>query len=77
MRPSLKIVEEYSFMRGYNQVQKKDLTNVKEEIMSALNIVSRNNWYFRLYGAIIPKVPDAKAIEAVFEKYGITDVWGV
>ena len=69
-------MNEFSFVRGYNQVQKKDLTNVRVDIMNALGITARQNWYFRLRGTIEPRVSEAKAIEAVFEKYGITDVWG-
>jgi len=69
-------MSEFSFLKGYNQVQRKDTAQVKDEIMQALCITARTNWYFRLYGKVEPKVSEAKAIEAVFEKYGITDVWG-
>ena len=76
MRPNLKIVEEFSFLKGYNQVQKKDLINVRVDIMNALGLTARQNWYFRLRGSIEPRVSEARKIEEVFEKYGVTDIWG-
>jgi hypothetical protein len=69
-------MREFSFLRGYHQVRLMDNELVKEELMQALGITSRSSWYFRLYGQVEPRISEARAIEAVFEKYGITDIWG-
>ncbi len=70
-------MSEFSFEKGFNQVQKKDIQAVKQELMQALDIKTRPAWYGRLRGQVEPKVSEAKAIEEVFAKYGIKDVWGV
>lgn len=69
-------MNEYSFKRGFAQVQQKDVQKVKERIMSALGLTTRVSWYARLNGSVEPKVSEAKAIEMVFADYGIKDVWG-
>lgn len=58
------------------QVKKKDLHIVRDEIMKTLGIRTILTFYNRLNGKIIPKVSEAKAIEEIFAKYGITDIWG-
>ena len=52
------------------------MQQVKNEILAALGLKTRVSWYQRLYGNIEPRITEAKAIEAVFAKYGINDVWG-
>lgn len=69
-------MNEYSFKRGFAQVQQKDVQKVKERIMSALGLTTRVSWYARLNGSVEPKVSEAKAIEMVFVDFGIKDVWG-
>ncbi|MEL7599718.1 MAG: hypothetical protein AAGU18_06420 [Proteiniphilum sp.] len=69
-------MNKYSFKRGYSQVKNKDLANVKREIMKALGITTRPSWAARLNGQVEPKVSEAAAIESVFAKYGIKEVWG-
>lgn len=65
-----------SFLKGYNQVQRKDMVAVRTEIMSVLNFKDRQAFYARLHGKVEPRVSEAEAIEAVFKKYGITEIWG-
>jgi hypothetical protein len=69
-------MSEFSFLKGLSQVQAKDLKSVKHEIMTALEINSRSSWRIRLNGKVEPKITEAKSIEAIFAKRGITDVWG-
>lgn len=68
----------YSFERGYSQIPYKDLKNVKTEIMDALSITSRSQWYERLWGNVVPNVEEKTAIEQVFTKYKVkkTEIWG-
>ena len=68
--------EEFSFLRGWSQVKNFQMQQVKNEILAALGLKTRVSWYQRLYGNIEPRITEAKAIEAVFAKYGINDVWG-
>lgn len=65
-----------SFKKGYNQVQRKDIYKIKGEIMEALKVTSDPAWLRRLRGEVSPKVDEVLAIEEVFKKYGIIDVWG-
>ncbi len=69
-------MKKFSFQKGFSQVQQKDVSEVKNKIMSALNIRTRPGWKYRLDGRIEPKVSEAAAIETIFAEYGITDVWG-
>ncbi len=66
----------FSFKKGFMQVKNKDIAAVRQEIMQVLNISTRMAWSVRLNGKVEPKVTEAEAIEAVFQKYGVTDVWG-
>ncbi|MDD2286035.1 MAG: hypothetical protein PHQ11_11645 [Paludibacter sp.] len=68
----------HSFKRGYSLIPYKDLKNVKNEIMDALSITSRSQWYERLWGNVVPNVEEKAAIEQVFMKYRIkkTEIWG-
>jgi hypothetical protein len=69
---------ENSFKKGFMQLRQMDAKNVREEIEDALGISERvtGTWYNRLNGKIEPRYSEAKKIEAIFSKYGITDVWG-
>lgn len=66
----------YSFKKGYNQVPVGKVKEVKAELMQELGIKSDPSWLTRLRGNYDPKVSDIRAIERVFSKHGITDVWG-
>ena len=68
--------DEFSFKKGYDQLPKSDYRKVRQEIMDVLKIRTLQSFYQRLNGQIEPKVSEAEAIEAVFAKYGITEVWG-
>jgi len=69
-------MENFSFKKGYQQVQQKDAREVRQRIMSALNLTSRRSWGLRLNGLIEPKVSEAQTIESIFNEYDIYDIWG-
>lgn len=71
-----KDMNEFSFKLGFSQVKRKDVKEVRERIMQALGLTTRASWYARLNGSVEPKVSEARAIEEVFTKFGITKVWG-
>lgn len=68
----------YSFKKGYNTVQAGKQRQLRRELMEALSITSRPAFIARLNGSVVPKVPEAAAIEAVFERHGVprSKVWG-
>lgn len=66
----------YSFKKGLDQVPLGKVPDVKSEIMAALGITSLPSWLKRLRGEIDPKASEITAIENVFRKYGIKQVWG-
>lgn len=68
----------HAFKKGYGCIQNKDVRVAKEDIMKALGITSRTQWYQRLYGKIIPNVEEKAAVEQVFAKYKVkqSDIWG-
>ncbi len=69
-------MSEFSFQKGWGQVTVGQAKQVKEEIMKKLGIKANSNWLQRLKGNVEPRISEAQAIESVFKKYGITDIWG-
>lgn len=69
-------MNEYSFKKGFVQLRQKDVQEAKKKIMSALGLTTRVSWNARLNGRVEPKVSEARAIEEVFAKFGITSIWG-
>lgn len=69
-------MSEFSFQKGWGQVTVGQAKEVKEEIMKKLGIKANSNWLQRLKGNVEPRISEAQAIESVFKKYGITDIWG-
>lgn len=64
-----------SFKKGYQQVQLKDLQNVRTELMGALEITTLQAFRNRLNGEVEPKTSEVLEIERVFNKYGIKEIW--
>lgn len=67
----------YSFKKGLDKVPVGKFLDVKEEIMKCLKITSHPAWLRRLRGEVIPKLNEVAAIEEVFKKHSIKDIWGV
>lgn len=66
----------FSFLKGYRQLPNGKLKEVRVKIMNAIGVTGEPAFYRRLRGEIEPKVSEARAIEAIFSEYGITDIWG-
>jgi len=66
----------FSFKKGWNQLKNGQTKEVKSKIIKALDLKFTTSFYPRLNGEVEPKLGEAKAIEAVFAEYGITDIWG-
>lgn len=71
-----KNMNKFSFKKGFGQLQVKDVSDVKSEISIALNIRNRTTWYNRLNGDVEPKISEVTAIEEIFKRKGITQIWG-
>lgn len=69
--------EHFSFNKGWSQVKNGDIPRCREELMAALNVKTRAAFLNRMKGEVEPKISEAKAIEDVFAKYGIKEVWGI
>ena len=66
----------FSFKKGWKQLKHVDVLLCREQLMKALGLTSTPPFYQRLNGKVEPKVTEAEAIERIFARYGITEVWG-
>ena len=66
----------FSFKKAWSQVRQKDIEEVRTSVMDALGLTTKVAFYNRLNGDVEPKVSEAKAIEDIFNNYGITEIWG-
>lgn len=69
--------EMFSFSKGWSQVKNGDIQECRAELMEALGIRTRAAFLLRLKGEVEPRISEVRAIEGVFSKFGIHDVWGV
>ncbi len=68
-------MKKIGFLKGLGQVQEKDSANVRAELMQALGVASKMSLSTYSRGLVEPKVTQATAVEAVFSKYGIKNIW--
>ncbi len=73
----LKKKKKFPFEKGFDEVQGGEQPKIKAELMKGLKITTRAAWGKRLKGEVEPTISEAKFIEKVFSKRGITDVWGI
>jgi transcriptional regulator with XRE-family HTH domain len=69
-------MSKFSFKKGFGQVQQKDVPAVRNELMKALGVSSRMSLSKYMRGLTEPKITQVQAVEKVFHRYGITDIWG-
>ena len=69
-------VNKYSFNRGWEQRRAMDAQLMKKELMEVFGIVSEPSWCVRKNGKITPKIDEYVKVTAIFNKYGITKIWG-
>ena len=72
----MKKLESYSFQKGWFQVRQADIAKVRAKIMTMFGISTRNAFYNRLNGEIVPNVDEFVELENIFREFGITDIWG-
>ena len=71
-------MNEFSFIKGWNELKGKDRAAAKKDIMSHFGITTKAAFCNRRRGDVEPRLREAKAIEEIFSKYGVKkkDVWG-
>lgn len=66
----------YSFIRGWSQIRQGDIKECRRMLMEALGVTSRPSFIARLRGRVEPKISEYVAIESIFHKFGVTNIWG-
>ena len=69
--------EKFSFKKGWSQIKQCDVKKCREQLMEVFNITTRAGFCKRLNGEIEPRISHVQAVEKIFAKYGIKDVWGL
>ena len=69
-------MNEFSFQKGWSQIKQCDVREVRTKLMTALNVTTRMAFLDRLNGKVEPKITEHRAIEDIFNEYGITEIWG-
>lgn len=64
-----------TFSKAFDQIKKGEVNKVKFELMAALKVKSLKSFYNRKKGYPEARLSEAKKVEKVFAKYGITDIW--
>ena len=72
-----KVVPESAFVTGWSQVPPYCRDMVMQQLMEAFGISSKAQFYARMRGEVEPRKSQIEGIEAVFNRYGITVIWGL
>lgn len=64
------------FNKGYMQLRQCDVKMAKAELQEALGIANEVSFRNYRYGNIEPKATQADRVNAIFNKYDITEIWG-
>ena len=75
MEQTIKNYQE-GFAKGAAQIKYGEFQKFKREAMKALGLHARIQFYNYRDGKVEPKASKAAALEEVFKKYGITEIWG-
>ena len=72
-----KVVPESAFVTGWSQVPPYCRDMVMQQLMEAFGIGSKVQFYARMRGEVEPRKSQIEGVEAVFNRYGITVIWGL
>lgn len=72
-----KVVPESAFVTGWSQVPPYCRDMVMQQLMEAFGIRSKVQFYSRMRGEVEPRKSQIEGVEAVFNRYGITVIWGL
>lgn len=68
--------QKFAFLRGWKKIPNGQTNAIRDEICATLGGVTLPTFYARLKGIPEPKISEYQAIEEVFARHGITDIWG-
>lgn len=66
----------YSFLNGYRRLTLEQEKECRTLLMKTLHITSRKAFRDRLYGRVEPRISEYRAIEEIFKRYQIVNIWG-
>ena len=69
-------MKSYAFNRGYRQIAPTDRDRFIKAVMKILKVQTVQSFYGYCRGAKELKISEAVALEKLFAKYHITDIWG-
>ncbi len=69
------IENKISFKNSWTSLPRTKVRVMRDEIMSGLNITTKQAFYKRLDGRVIPRTNEAQIIEHVYKKHGFDTVW--
>ena len=72
-----KVVPESGFITGWSQIPPCFREQARQELMAAFGIDAYSQFYYRMRGEVEPRKSQIEAIESVFAKYGVTEIWGL
>lgn len=64
-----------SFEKGWGKVMNDNIKPLRKEIMHQLGLTSMLSFRNRKAGLVEHSPAERFAIESVFEKYGVTEIW--
>lgn len=67
--------DDFSFRKGYYSLPGKNMEEFRLTVMKALGI-SKESFYRRMRGQTELRITEVEYIKGLFNKYGITEIWG-
>jgi len=72
-----KNMESYAFSKGWRKANADQKERIMKQLKEALGGVTEQAVYARMRGEVEPKVSQAAAIEKIFAREKIRDIWGL
>ena len=76
IKKNSKNYSKYSFQKGLDHLMVKDYFQIRKELKELLGITTNVGLRNRIDGVVKPNIAEKNAIENLFSKYGVTDIWG-
>ena len=66
----------YAFKKGFLRLSTNDKKKFMKAAMRIFKVQSENSFYEYCRGSREPKISQAVALEKLFAKYHVTEIWG-
>ncbi|MDR0620254.1 MAG: hypothetical protein LBG17_10225 [Bacteroidales bacterium] len=76
MKETLAVKEKRIFQRGWMAVSQKNAAKVRGKLKAAMGVTTHQSFRDRMNGKVFLSEAEIKEIEAIFKKFGVTDIWG-